>query len=321
MAIAGENKFFTCIRCADNDEWLAERNKGVGGSDVAAIVGVSPWNTVAKLWMEKTGRIKPEDISDKPYVKFGNDMEPLIGRWYAERYPNRKVRRVNAICQSMTRPWAQASLDFEVFDPDLGWGVLEIKTARDSKDWDDGVPTYYLTQVTHYLSVTNRPFADLVVFFRDTCEYACFRIERDQEDIDFVDDAVDTFWNSYVMKDVMPQIVGTQDESSSLARIYGQPNGDFVSVDDTKVIDLINAYQDASEREKRANADKTAANAKLAALIGDHKGLMSDTHRVTWVRSTRTKFDQKKFRQEHPDLYDQYASSYSQNGGLRIKEL
>ena len=117
-------------------------------------------------------------------------MEPVIGNWYREQYPDRTVRRVNAICKSLKRPWAQASLDYEVKDG-LVWGVLEIKTARTAADWQEGVPAYYLTQIMHYMQVTNRPFADVAVFFRDTCEFKCFRVDYDQEDGAAVQAAVD----------------------------------------------------------------------------------------------------------------------------------
>ena len=317
--ISNENVKFTLIRCADNDEWLRQRTKGIGGSDVAAIMGFSPWRTPAQVWLEKTGRVEPEDISDKPYVQFGNIMEPLVGKWYARRHPERTVRRVNAIGQSIERPWAQASLDYEVKDG-LVWGVLEIKTARTAKDWADGVPPYYLTQIYHYMSVTGRPFADVAVFFRDTCEFRDFRVEYDPEDGAAVDADVDTFWHDFVEADVMPELVGTAGETADLTRYHGIATGDFVSAG-AEADELIAAYQDAASREKQAKADKTAAIAKLAGLIGDAKGLTTDVAKVTWVRSERETFDTKALREARPDIYARFASKQVRNGGLRIKEL
>lgn len=320
MPIFGENDKFTCVRCKDNDEWLKQRTLGVGGSDVAAIVGVSPWKTATLLWLEKTGRAEQEDISEKPYVQFGNVMEPLVGRWYAERYPDRTVRRVNAICKSIERPWAQASLDYEVKEGDR-WGVLEIKTARSKKDWQDGVPSYYLTQVTHYMSVTHRTFADIAVFFRDTCEYGCYRVEYDPEDGAFVDAAVDDFWINYVEKDVMPKVVGTDGEAAALTVYYGKKQDNIIEVNDPSVDELIGEYQDAADREKSAKADKTKASAKLMELIGDSNGIKTSQNRVTWVRSNRESFDGKRFRQEHPEMWEEYSKRYVQNGGMRITKV
>lgn len=317
--ISGENDKFTLIRCVSDEEWLRQRTKGIGGSDVAAIMGFSPWKTPAQVWFEKTGRVEPEDLSDKPYVQFGNIMEPLVGRWYAKRHPERTVRRVNAICQSIERPWAQASLDYEVKDG-LVWGVLEIKTARTAKDWADGVPPYYLTQIYHYMSVTGRPFADVAVFFRDSCEFAEYRVEYDPEDGKAVDADVDTFWHEFVEGDAMPELVGTGGEAQDLTGYFGKAQADLVSAG-AEADELIAAYQDASEREKKAKADKTAASTKLIGMIGEAKGLVTDVAKVTWVRSERESLDTKALKDERPDVWAKYAKRSVRNGGLRVKEL
>lgn len=57
--------------------WKAAR-LGSGGSDAAAILGLNPYKSNVELFDEKTGRRMPKDISDKPYVKYGTEAEPLI---------------------------------------------------------------------------------------------------------------------------------------------------------------------------------------------------------------------------------------------------
>ena len=318
MAIFGENDRFTLVRCKDESEWLAERRKGIGGSDVAAIVGLSPWKTPAQLWMEKTHRVEAEDIGKRPYVAFGNIMEPIIGRWFAEQHPEFKVRRVNAICRSIERPWAQASLDYEVYDGE-SWGVVEVKTARTAKDWADGAPDYYLTQGLHYLDVTGRGYVYFSVFFRDTCEFAEYRVARNEGDVAYIRSAVDDFWNNYVLKDVMPMVVGTAGEASDLASMW--PSGSGFTPAGSEADELIVAYQDAARRERQANAEKTEASTKLIELIGDAKGLSTDVARVTWVRGERETFDVKGLKAKQPDIYAKYASKTFRNGGIRVSEI
>lgn len=319
--IAGEGTLFNLIRCEDSDGWLEQRRHGVGGSDVAAIMGLSPWRTPAEVWMEKTGRVEPQDLSDRPNVVFGNIMEPVIADWYRSEHPGRTVRRVNAICQSIERPWAQASLDYELRCPDLGWGILEIKTARDRRDWADGVPAYYLTQVTHYMSVTGRDFADVAVFFRAEAEFACYHVERDEEDVRAVNAAVDDFMANFVTADVMPALVGTDGESRGLTVWFGNPTTDSVTVTDGETLQLVSDYQDATMRERWAKADRQKAATLLMERIGEHKQLLTDTAKVTWSRYQAERFDLKRFKAEHPDLYAQYASIYTKNGGIRVTDL
>ena len=57
------------IICKDRVEWLEARKDGLGASDAAALLGLSPWKTNVQLWEEKCGLVIPEDIGDKPYVR------------------------------------------------------------------------------------------------------------------------------------------------------------------------------------------------------------------------------------------------------------
>ena len=68
-----------------------KRSFGIGGSDASAIVGMNPYKSNIELFEEKTGRRIPEDISDKPYVKYGTQAEPLIRALFALDYPEYKV--------------------------------------------------------------------------------------------------------------------------------------------------------------------------------------------------------------------------------------
>lgn len=329
--ISGEGSKFTLIRCEDDAAWLAQRKRGIGGSDVAAIMGLSPWRTPAEVWLEKTGRVEPQDLSDRPHVQRGVDLESFVGNKYRKRHQDYIVRRVNAICQSIERPWAQASLDYEICEikhidgraTGYEWGVLEIKTSRNDSDWADGIPVYYMTQVQHYLSVTGRKYAWVAVQFDSDWlwEYREYRIERDEEDIAAINSAVDTFWHEFVETGVMPVLVGTAGEAQGLTQMFATPSVESFTTTDADTLQLVSDYQDASEREKRAKSDKQTASTLLMAKIGEHKQMFTDTAKVTWSRSEQERFDTKRFRADHPDLYAQYVSTYTRNGGLRVTDL
>ena len=325
--ISGEGSAFKLIRCTDDAGWHEQRMRGIGGSDVAAIMGLSPWRTPVEVWLEKTGRAQPQDISDRPHVQRGVDLEAFVGEEFKRRHPEMSVRRVNAVCQSIERPWAQASLDYEVADRSGGvlrkWGVLEIKTSRSDLDWKDGIPAYYLTQVMHYLSVTGRDFAWVAVRFDGDYiwEYREYRIERDEDDIAAINAAVDTFWHDFVEADQMPVLVGTSGEAQGLTQMYAEPVRESVTVTDHETLALVSDYQDASERERQAKRDKQKASMLLMAKIGESKAIYTDTSKVTWVRRDGERFDLKRFKAEHPELAKQYITTYKSNGGLRVTDL
>ena len=320
MAVKGEGTLFTLVRTPDGDReaWLDQRRKGVGGSDVAAIMGLSPYRGAYEVWAEKSGLIEAPDISDKPAVIWGNILEPVVGEHYAENHPDREVRRLNAVCQSIERPWAQASLDYEVKDPELGWGVLEMKTAgqRSEGKWDDGVPLFYQTQVAHYLSVTGRSFADVAVLIGGQ-DYREYRLMRDEDDIRAVERAVDEFWQRVQTGDE-PPIDGSPGEAEALLKRHQTSDGEVWDCGDMprEVADYI-YYKETADAAKERLAK--ASNA-LKQLIGDRKGIKCPDYIVTWPRGTKKTFDSKRFMEDHPDLYEQYAKAVPSNFGIRIKE-
>lgn len=75
------------IVCKDRAEWLEARRDGLGASDAAAVLGISPWKTNVQLWEEKCRLVQPEDIGDKPAVQYGNDAEPLLRQFFALDHP------------------------------------------------------------------------------------------------------------------------------------------------------------------------------------------------------------------------------------------
>ena len=95
------------------EEWLDIRQQGIGSSDAAVAVGLSPYKSALSLWLEKTGRKQPEDLSAKEAVLWGTVLEPVLASVYAER-TGRKVRRVNAVLQHPEYPYLLANLDREV---------------------------------------------------------------------------------------------------------------------------------------------------------------------------------------------------------------
>lgn len=117
--------------------------------------------------MEKKGQMSPVDISDKSYVKYGNDAEPLLRALFALDYPEYKVEYYdNNMIINKKYPWAHASLDGELMDPDGRRGILEIKTTNilqsmQWEKWDNRIPDNYYIQVLHYLLVTEYDFVVL----------------------------------------------------------------------------------------------------------------------------------------------------------------
>lgn len=149
------------------EEWLAARKNYIGGSDAAAVLGLNPYKSNLELWQEKTGIVTPEDISEKPYVKYGTQAEMHLRGLFRLDFPEYQVEYIeNNLWLNDKYPFAHASLDGWLTDHDGRKGVLEIKTTNilqsmQKEKWDHRIPDNYYIQVLHYLMVTEFDFAVL----------------------------------------------------------------------------------------------------------------------------------------------------------------
>lgn len=180
----------------NREDWLKARDgiKGLGGSDAAAACGVSKRKTKAQLWNEKTGRVRPKDLSGLYYVQMGVKIEGPMRDLFAALHPELTVEhRPYDIYFQSERPWCFATLDGELTYTATGEkGVLEVKkfdiTRReDWKQWDGRVPDEYFYQVMHQLSATGYAFSYLWAMLRHTdgsCTLREYYFPRENHDAD-----------------------------------------------------------------------------------------------------------------------------------------
>lgn len=208
------------LTLTSREEWLEARKSYIGGSDASAIVGMNPYKTNDDLWFEKTGKITPEDISDKPFVKYGNDAEPLLRELFKMDFPQFNVDYVeNNMFINDRFPWAHASLDGWLTDENGRKGILEIKTTEilqsmQKEKWNQRIPDNYYIQVLHYLMVTEFDFAVLKAQLKtvfDGVPYLQTRhyfIERSEVegDIEYLAKKESEFWQ-YIKSGKKPPLV------------------------------------------------------------------------------------------------------------------
>lgn len=163
--------------CPTNrEEWLAARQiQGIGASEAAAIVGLSPWMSKNELWYIKTGKKIAKDLSGNAAVEQGIRMEGAIRTVFAARHPEFQVEHhAYDILYQTERPWLFATLDGEITESFADSSVkkypLEIKTStpRGKADWDkwsDGkIPDNYYIQILHQMLATGWEKAYLTAF-------------------------------------------------------------------------------------------------------------------------------------------------------------
>lgn len=190
------------------EEWLQARKSFIGGSDAATAIGMNPWKDNVTLWLEKTGQVIPEDISEKPYVEYGTQAEEHLRELFKLDFPEYKVFYTeNNMFTNDAYPWAHYSADGWLEDQDGRKGILEIKTTNilqsmQKEKWKGKIPDNYYCQLLHGLMVTGFEFAvlkaqlkfdyggDIVLHTRH------YKIERSEveADIEYLQSSEKTFW-------------------------------------------------------------------------------------------------------------------------------
>ena len=198
------------VICKDRAEWLEARKDGLGASDAPALLGISPWKSNVELWEEKCGLAVPEDIGDKPAVKYGNDAEPLLRQFFALDHPEYGLSFTPyKILKHAEYPFITCTPDGELLESGTDRrGGLEIKTteilsSQGWQHWKDCIPDNYYAQVCQQMLAAAWEFVELLVQIKyttahgeDRKEVRHYKIERADalEDIALVQREAVPFW-------------------------------------------------------------------------------------------------------------------------------
>jgi putative phage-type endonuclease len=271
--------------------WLAERRTGIGGSDIAKILNISPFGTSFQLWLEKTGRHEDE-IRNAGRIEWGNRLEPVILDYWQDTHGKTLVRgkRVRHPQHAIVR----ATLDGCTDD---GVAVVEVKNV----DMTPKTPQpYYQCQVLWEMLASGASEGYLLELVRghDPVEF-----RFDAADPDVVEhtktmlDLALAWWDAHVVHDNPPD---------PLARDVALVQRLFPAVDVDASVDLpdelVSDYLAAKEDETAASMRKDLAQTKIQMLMGSAKHGRSGMGKVSWYSvSGRETIDLSAVKKHHPD--------------------
>lgn len=295
----------------NREQWLQVRRGGVGSSDAAAAVGLSPHKSQLQLWMEKTGRAgmlpATETSEDMSPTYWGALLEPIVAAHYTRRTGNR-VRRINAVLQHPQHPWMLANIDREVMGA-ADVQILECKTAgiHGAWLWRDGVPEYVQLQVMHQLAVTGKQAADVAVLIGGQ-ELQIYRIERDEATISQLIELERQFWD-YVERDQQPPPDGSESADAALRALYPRDSGATLDLRQDLVMSAV--FSDllaVREVLSTNNALEAQLKQSIQQLMGDSSRAQFDGGEVSFKRSKDgSALDTARLQAAHPDLVQQFT--------------
>lgn len=280
-------------------DWLEKRKKGVGGSDVAAICGLSPYRTPLQVWEDKRGLSGP--IQDNDSMFWGRTLEPTIRQRYSD-LTGRSVLLPTEILQHQEHPFMLANIDG--FTPDKR-GV-EIKTTAYPSGWGepgtDEIPTGYIFQVQHYMIITGFPVFDVPVLIGGR-DFRIYEVPEDKELQEMLIQKEAEFWH-LVETGVPPAPVNYED----VVRLYRQSEAKTVTA-----TEIIEGWIDRLKKIKKAmeinKAGEEEAKAEIMKAMGEADTLLSLKGDVlaTWKTTKPTKrLDIRCFENTMPDVFKKF---------------
>lgn len=300
------------------------RKTMVGATDAAAILGVSPWRTAVDVWMEKTGRIEPADLSDVEAIRIGNVLEGPVAELYTMETGRELARPVGTS--------RHPDYHFVACHPDFiaPGGLVECKTfgianpmTKDKRDqWGDDdsdqVPTQYLVQCHYQMLVTGAAWVDLAALIGGQ-GLRIFRVDRDEAFCQHMLKTVVDFWENHVIADVAPEPVNLGD----CKLLYPEDDGSTVQGGDEHV-ELIRQLHALKASKKETEAHIASVELQIKKAMGDaYKLEVGGQIVATWGVSYQDRVDSKALRAKYPEIARECSNSIATRRFLpkKIKEV
>ena len=282
-------------------EWLKLRQIGIGGSDVAALLGLSKWRTPLDVYNSK---IETPEESDNASMEWGRRLEPVIRQKYAEAV-GMEVEVPAFMFQHSEHTFMIADVDGIRADG----RIVEIKTARTQQGWGeegtDEIPEYYKTQVQHYMTVLGVTTCDVAVLI-GASDFRIYTVESDPELESLLIEAEADFWHNHVEPQLPPPPMTIEEMKIAF------PTSKKAAVEATdEVMDAVEQLALVTDQMKELKDKESQYKAVIQGAMGEADTLSHLGQIVcTWKSSKPVaRFDSAALKAAMPDIYNQYLKT------------
>lgn len=303
-----------------HEEWLLDRRNGIGGSDVATILGLNKWKSPYQLWLEKTNQLEKNEEQNEP-AYWGNVLEEVVAKEFTER-TGKKVRKRNQVFEHPLHPFLRANIDRDIIGENA---ILECKTANAflAKEWEgEEIPQAYICQVQHYMNVLNREYAYIAVLIGGQ-RFIWKRIERDQELIDLITEKLVSFWEINVQANIAPPIDGSTAATDFLKDYYKDIDDSEITLG-VKFDDLVHSRIDLKRSEKEIKTEIKRVENEIIQELGKNNASIGVTPNfvIDWKHQQRKSIDKKALAERYPEIAkDESIYKVSTYRTLKEKEI
>lgn len=293
--------------------WLAWRNDGIGASEIAAVVGASPWDSPLSVYLRKRGDL-PDDAPPTEAMRLGLALEDLVADEFTARTGLYVVGR-QEWCTHPEHDYARCTVDgFAVESPNANradaLGVFESKTTGDLSRFDP-LPDYVALQVQWQLFVTGEAHGWVAVLgggYR--LGVRVIEVHRDDATIDALAAAAADFWQRVLDGNPPPVTTYNAGDAAALAAAYPEPEPSSVVELDDEGAQAVADLRMLKAKAKALGEEITTAENAVKALLGENEaGTVDGEPAVTWRAVESSRVDTKRLRADDPELADRYTTT------------
>jgi putative phage-type endonuclease len=273
-------------------EQLEIRKTGIGGSEAAAVLGVSPWKTRLDVYLDKKGlHEEAPDPARELRMALGNETEAAIIRLWG------KSQGLEVDCPGVTvrherYPFMLASYDGLVVGRREGVEAKFIaspeQAMRLGEEGTDQALEEHVVQARQYLEVSGYERWHLI-YGVPRKGIRAYVVEPHREFTEFLIDEEQSFWRDHVEAGITPAAEASEKGRAALARLFPYHLGPELLPASDELIAAAAIYTEARAAAKRAEEAKEAAAVKLEEMIGDGAGFFWPGGKATWKNDARGK--------------------------------
>lgn len=319
--LKGCRLFSVAAQEEDPEGWLRARTHGIGGSDIATVLGENPWSSPHQIWMSKMDMFDSEkQAKQSEAARWGNLLESTIATEWARRNERQWIH-IPVTLQSEEYPWMLANVDGFTLSADRRQvtGILEIKTtsAYNEEPWSEGpLPFYYMCQVTWYCGICGLKQYCITCLVGGQKLYAYNDMPFDEELFKREVTAAADFWQNNVLKGIEPK--RSENDLPKLQEDEHDAELPPVFYTDEESSNVAQAYVDLRDKISQLEKVKKALYAQLYVYLGKATEGIIGEHTVALQLTTRRNADLDKLAQEFPDAYKACVTTKT-TSSLRIK--
>lgn len=290
----------------DYEAWKAVRSRGVGGSEIGAIMGVSKFATPRTVYLRKTMRYDEnlDESAMKEWLEWGHLLEPVVAKKFTMVTGHEVMESPATLCHKDYQ-WALANIDRFIVDQyGAPFGILECKTAhqRMLDDWENGeFYASYLYQVNWYLGITGLKYGAIacLVGGRRFFHYEFF---FDEELFKRQLAAGNTFWNYNVKELIEPELTGADADTNLVKGMYTKVEKTEIALSDAE--ELARFYKAGKQQLKDLEKQLDEAKNRMCEMLGNNESGYTSEHIIKWSPRTRTGIDSEKLKEEYAAVYE-----------------